>query len=235
MVVVISLSERNQRDEPAVPAGILCSMGLTAPEVADGIDAKGGVQDGEGSSHAGKQKTPDAADQSVRHKADHKCQRQAAKYDECVVFMLPDGHRILRDAGGILHVVILPFREEPATMAVPEPQFRVVGIAFLVALGMVAKVVCGPLDGTVLQRPRACDKQRAFHPVGAIKTAVRHQTMIAHGDSKAADEVEDAEQCPVQPGVIVVIGISRDREESSHHDGEKEDDRPADMVTASQA
>ena len=59
--------------------------------------------------------------------------------------------------------------------------------------------------------------------------------MIAHGDSEAADEIEDAEQRPVQPGVIVEVGIDWDREESSHHDGEKEDDRPADMVTASQA
>lgn len=235
MVVVVSLSERNQGDEPAVPAGILCSMGLTAPDVANGIDAKGRVQDCEGSSHAGEQKASDASDQSVRYEADHKCQRQAAKYNECVVFMLPDGHRILRDAGGILYVVILPFREEPATMTMPEPQLRVVGIAFLVALGMVAKVVRGPLDGTVLQRPCARDKQRAFHPVGAIKAAVRHEAMIAHGDSKAADEVEDAEQRPIQPGVIVEIGIGRDREEGPHHDGEKQDDRPADMVTASQA
>ena len=150
MVVVVSLSERNQRDEPAVPAGILCSMGLTAPDMADGIDAKGGVQDREGSPHAGEQKAPDAADQSVRNEADHKRQRQSAKHDECVVFMLPDGYRILRDAGGILHVIILPFCEEPATMAMPESQLCVVGISFLVALGMVAKVVCGPLDGTVL-------------------------------------------------------------------------------------
>ena len=59
--------------------------------------------------------------------------------------------------------------------------------------------------------------------------------MIAHGDSEAADEIEDAEQRPVQPGVIVEVGIGRDREESPHHDGEKEDDGPADMVTASQA
>jgi len=210
-------------------------MGLTAPDVTNGIDAKGGVQDRKGSSYAGEQKASDAADQPVCHEADHKCQREAAKYDECVVFMLPDGHRILRDAGGILHVIILPFREEPAAMAMPESQLCVVGIAFLIALGMVAKVVSGPLDGTVLQRPCSCDKQRAFHPVGAIKTAVRHETMIAYGDSKAADEVEDAEQRPVQPGVIIEVGISRDREESPHHDGEKEDDCPADMIAASQA
>ena len=55
--------------------------------------------------------------------------------------MLPDGDGILRDAGSVLDIVILSLSEEPATVAMPKPELGVVRISFLIALGMVAKVV----------------------------------------------------------------------------------------------
>jgi hypothetical protein len=44
MVIVIPLPEREEGDPPTVPAGIGLAMWLVAPEMADGIDAEGGVQ-----------------------------------------------------------------------------------------------------------------------------------------------------------------------------------------------
>lgn len=235
MIVVVSLAECNQGDKPAVAAGIFRPVGLTAPDMADGIDAKRGVQNRKGSSHAGEQKAADAADQPVGDESDEKRQCQAAQHDERVMLMLPDGYGVLRDTGGVLHIVILPFGEEPATVTVPEPELGVVGVALLIALRMMSEMIGRPLDGAVLQGPGACDEERAFDPVGAIKAAVRHEAVIAHGDPEAADEVEDGKQRPIQPGVIVKISVGGDGKERSHHDGKEENNRPPDMVAASQA
>ena len=47
-------------------------MRLTAPQMADRIDAKGRIEYGEGAADAGEQETPQAANPTVMQKADHK-------------------------------------------------------------------------------------------------------------------------------------------------------------------
>lgn len=70
VIVMVALAERDQRDPPAVPAGILCAVRLIAPDVADGVDAEGRVQDGKGSADAGQQKTPYAPRHAIGEIAD---------------------------------------------------------------------------------------------------------------------------------------------------------------------
>ena len=47
-------------------------MGLTAPQMADRIDAKGRIEYGEGAADAGEQETPQAADPTIMEEANHK-------------------------------------------------------------------------------------------------------------------------------------------------------------------
>ena len=45
VVIMVSLSQRNERHPPTVPTGIRPTVGLTSPQMTDGIDAERGVQD----------------------------------------------------------------------------------------------------------------------------------------------------------------------------------------------
>ena len=93
-------------------------------------------------------------------------------------------------------------------------------------------MVGGPLDSGVLQGPGTCDQERTLDPVGAIEAAMGQQPMVANGNTQPADDIEQPEERPVQPGVMVEISVQRDPDHGTHSNGTKEDDGP-DLVVAS--
>ena len=56
--------------------------------------------------------------------------------------------------------------------------------------------------------------------------------MVADGDAKAADDIEQRKHGPVEPGVVIEIPIKRDSDHSAYGKGAKEDDGPEPSATA---
>ncbi len=72
MVVMVPLAKRHERHEPAVSTGICRAVWLLSPQMADGVDAKCRIEDGERASHTSEEKAADAAHDAVVEKADEK-------------------------------------------------------------------------------------------------------------------------------------------------------------------
>jgi hypothetical protein len=53
MIIVIALSKGQKGNQPTVPAGIGLAVGLTSPQMANGIDAERRVEHKENAAHAG--------------------------------------------------------------------------------------------------------------------------------------------------------------------------------------
>src|SRR5205807_4411366 len=68
MVIVITLAERDERHQPIVPARVRRRVGLFAPEMADGIDAEGRIEDHEHPGDAGQQEAPEPALPAAVHR-----------------------------------------------------------------------------------------------------------------------------------------------------------------------
>jgi len=71
MVVVVALPQRDQRHPPTVPARVRLGVGLAPPQMTDGIDAEGGVQDQKDPHDPGQQEAAEPASPSSDKKADH--------------------------------------------------------------------------------------------------------------------------------------------------------------------
>lgn len=98
MVIVVPFTERDQRDPPVIPTRIGGVVGLTAPQVAHGVDAKGRVEDREGPPDSGEEKATDPTHPAVGHQADDKGNRKAGEHNGHIVPRLPHDDRILPQA-----------------------------------------------------------------------------------------------------------------------------------------
>ena len=83
--------------------------------------------------------------------------------------MLPHHDRVTAQTDFILLRPMGRIVKKPATVAVPEALGHVVGIFYLISLGMMADMVAAPLKGRVLQRPTAGDKDAGLDPIGAFE------------------------------------------------------------------
>ncbi len=70
MVVMIALAECDERDEPAIPAGVGGAVRLPSPQMADGVDAERRIQHGECAAQTGEEKAAYSAHEAVMEKAD---------------------------------------------------------------------------------------------------------------------------------------------------------------------
>src|SRR6476620_9567624 len=93
--------------------------------------------------------------------------------------------------------------KQPSTVAVPKSLLRVVWILLLVGVGVVADMVCRPLEGRVLERPCASNQEPSFDPIGASEATVGHQTMVTHRNAQSGHDIQQPEHGPVQPCVAV--------------------------------
>jgi hypothetical protein len=104
MIVMIPLAKRKEGYPPAISARIELTVRLFSPKMTNGINAKGGVEDGKGSTHAGEEETSDAAEPVAIKCADEKRQGQAEEYDVNIVSMLPHHDAVLPQSRGIFFV-----------------------------------------------------------------------------------------------------------------------------------
>ena len=121
-------------------------MRLGAPQMANGIDAKRGIQDEKGSSDAGEQETAQSLDPAAVQESHHERERQAGKDNGDIITILPHHHGILFEFGGIFVVFMGILPEQPSAMTVPEPQLSIVRVLFLVAPGVMADVIRCPFE-----------------------------------------------------------------------------------------
>src|SRR5947199_5049064 len=139
-------------------------MWLFPPEMANGIDAKGGVEHEEGPSYSRQQETSQSAHPPVVEKAHDKGQSQPGDHDGYIVTILPEDQGILAQARAVFPVAILIFKKDPAAVRIPKTPLRVIGIIVLVAARVMPDVSAGPFQRRVFQGPPACNQQGRFHP-----------------------------------------------------------------------
>src|SRR5438132_9734774 len=145
VIIVISLSEGQERHDPAVTARICNRMRLPAPKMADGVDAEGGVQHKKRAAHSRQQKTAQPAGPTVIEKAYDERQDQAGDNDRHIVAMLPEDHRILPQTRGVSFVIRERIPEkDPPDVTVPKSPLGVVRVLVLVAPSMVANMSRSP-------------------------------------------------------------------------------------------
>lgn len=65
VVIVVPLTEAEERDQPVVAAAVPRSVWLRSEHMTQGVDGKGRIEHHEHPEHSGEEKTPDAADQSA--------------------------------------------------------------------------------------------------------------------------------------------------------------------------
>ena len=134
-------------------------MRLLSPQMADGVDEKRRIENSECAPHAGEEKTPYPAHQTVVEKADEKCTGQAREEQEGIVLVLPDRGGIVRDARCIFGIGVPIDGKEPSAVAMPEPLLCIVRIFFLVTVRVMTQMIGCPFDSGVLKRPGACDQE----------------------------------------------------------------------------
>ena len=122
------------------------------PDVTDGVDAKGRIENGKGPADPGEKKASDTAHEPALEIADQKREPQSGQHDGRVVPVLPERDRVLHHAACVLQIVVLALAEEPAAVTVPEPELGVIRVRFLIAMRMMAQVIGGPFDRGILQR-----------------------------------------------------------------------------------
>ena len=178
-----SLSQRDERHPPTVPTGIGPTVGLPSPQMTDGIDAEGGVQDQKDPPGAGRYEAAHAAYPAVGEVPCKKRQRQFGQEKGNVPAVLPHHYRIFPQPGRILFGPVRVFREEPDAVAVPESFRRVVGILLLVHTRVVPGVNCTSFQRRVLHRPATSDQECHLDPVRAPETAMGNHPVIPHGNA----------------------------------------------------
>src|SRR6059036_1544532 len=99
VVVVIAFPKGQERDPPAVPAAVFSAVRLRSPEVTDGVDAEGGVEDKKDTGHPGEQKATYSAHPSSVEEPHHKRERQTGEDDLNIIPVLPHDDRILAQFG----------------------------------------------------------------------------------------------------------------------------------------
>jgi len=59
-----------------------------------------------------------------------------------------------------------------------------------------------------------------------------HETVVADRDSEAAHEIEQPEQRPVKPRVVIEIAVERHTHDGAEHDGRKQENCPSFVVAS---
>ncbi len=130
-------------------------MRLFSPEVANGIDAKSGIEHEKGPSHSRQQETSQSAHPPIVEKAHDKGQGQPGDHDRNIVTILPEDQGILAQARAVFPVAILIFKKDPAAVRIPKTPLSVIRIIVLVGARVMPDVGAGPFQRRVFQGPPA--------------------------------------------------------------------------------
>ena len=156
---MVFLSQRDERHPATVPTRIGPTVGLTSPQMTDGIDAERGVQNQKDPPGSGHHETAHAAYPVVGEVPDEKRQCQSGQEKWNVPAVLPHHQIILSQPGRISFGPVRAFREEPGAVAVPKSFRRVVEIFLLVHTRMVPGVIGTPFSAPSSPSP-SCPRPR---------------------------------------------------------------------------
>ena len=146
MIVMIPLAKGNERYPPAISARIELPVRLLSPKMADGINAKGRVEDRKGSTNTCEEETSDSADPIAIQQPNEKRQGQARDHDGNIVSVLPHHDAVLSQTRGIFVVGPWIVIKQPPAVAIPKSPLRIVGVQILIAVRVVADMVGRPFE-----------------------------------------------------------------------------------------
>lgn len=173
--------------------------------MAQGIDAKGGIQNGKGASDAGQEKAADGAHPPMHEQSDEEGKQESRKDNRHIIPRLPHDDGVSPEAGGVSLIRIAVSGKQPSAVAVPKPTPGVIGVFRAVTLSVMAKMICRPLEHRVLKRPSTSDQQEDLDRCRTVKAAMRGKPMVANRDSETRHDIEKEEQGPIKRGVAVQI------------------------------
>ena len=224
VVIVIALAKTDEGDQPAVTAAVLCPVGLAADHMTEGVDGESGIEHHEHPEQAAHEEPTDTTQQSaVPPESDAKGNYQPRNDDQPIVLVLPENHRVAAQSDFIFANPMRRIVEEPAAVAVPKSSGRIIGIFIRVRAGVMANVVRAPDQRRVLQRPSAGDQHEALDPIGAVKTLVCHQPVVANRNPHPRHDVHDEKVYPVKQRIADIVAIEGDSKDRGSGDGTEEE------------
>ena len=214
MVVVPSLTNSDDGDEPVLGGGGVGAVRAHSEEVGQGVHAPGSVEHGSvlnvGYSQGNKPILIPAVDgdQSGKHKA--------KEHGEGEVILLLEHHKLVLlqvfhvhgPSGVNDHLVLI--QKQPPAVGEKHAVFGVMGVLLGVTVAVVSTVVTRPMPDGPLVGTAVAEHQKELDGVGSGVGAVRPQAVSTSGDTQT---VEDMEEDAPEVGLV---GSNGDSGEETH-------------------
>ena len=210
VVVVPGLAERQQRQPTDVGRLVVRLEAPAAEEVADRVDAEGGVvQEEDAREPAPHQRQEGTGQGSLDRQADQEGDRQAGDDQRLLQRVDHAQPAVPEQVGAVAAAIGLAHRrEQPPHVGMPQPPsraqrsgssvVRAVRVAVLVGEVVVLAMVGDPLDDRSLDRQGAEHRQRVADGGVGLKGAVRQEPVEPHRDPQAGERVPDGQDGDVQ-------------------------------------
>lgn len=201
MIVVIPLTEGDQRHEAAIAGGATAGVGLPADGMAERIDAEGRMLHGDHTRHTANQETAQCANPAIPQKTESGREGKAHESGNQVnVPMLPHNEPILFQ---VEHVVEwrrrIELEEQPPDVRPEEALGNVVGIIVVIDVLVVAAMLGSPKQGGIFKRCSAKKESRQTHAPVRRKCLMRKQAMIPEGDAHGRGREHEEKQADLEP------------------------------------
>ena len=145
VVIVITLAEADEGDQPAVAAAVLRAVGLSPDHMAEGVDGEGRIEDHEHPEQAAHEEPTDAPEKrAVPQESDTEGDGKTRSNNHPVILVLPENHRIAAQSNFIFTEPMRRMIEQPAAVAVPEPSGGIVGVFIRIRARVMTDVVRSP-------------------------------------------------------------------------------------------
>lgn len=138
--------------------------------------------------------------------------------------MLPHHQWIFPELPLILLVTVRRFHEQPPTVAIPKSLRGIVRIFLSIAARMMPNVIRAPSQCGIFERPSTRHQEAGFDPRFALKAPMRHQTMVAYGNTETGHKIQHDKHDPIERGKAVEIPKPRNADDGGHrHQGKNND------------
>ena len=196
VVVVPAFTEREDRQQPVVAAGVTSLVALAAKHVGERIDGVGGVPaEHRRDDEAPHQHLPAGGAQARRHVVQDHAQQEHGDAQQHrhknIVAVEPAQFREFHQVADQLEIGRKALdRQEPAGVRTPEAMLgRRVHVGGAVRVGVVVAVMRGPPDRPALYRRSAQQPEHELTRARGFEGAVRKITVIEAGDREHAHQI----------------------------------------------
>src|SRR5262245_18900692 len=111
--------------------------------------------------------------------------------------------------------------KEPSAVTVPKAFLGAIGVLLMIGSGVMPDMVRTPAKCRVLKSPSSCNQQNCLRPAMTFETSMGEQPMVPHRDAQAGEDIEGAEQYPIEETVSVEKTEKRRPYEGDKHDQAK--------------